>query len=93
MLNELTPAQRDLAEYMSHLSECAYSAAWMDGLELALWQAVVKGPYKYGRLQLEIEHVQRLILLSERCDGWIQFHGSREESFITLAEWKQLVSS
>lgn len=93
MLNELTPEQRDLAEYMSHLSECAYHATWMNGLELALWQAVVDGPYKYGRLQLEPEHVERLVLLSERCGGWIQFHESREESFVPLAEWKRLISS
>lgn len=52
MLNDLTSAQQRLAQYMSELSERAYSAGWMDGLELALWQALKDGPYKYGQLEL-----------------------------------------
>lgn len=93
MLNELTPEQRDLAEYMSHLSESAYNAVWMEGLEQALWKAVAEGPYKYGRLQLERTHLQQLVLLSERCGGWIRFCESQEESFIPIAEWKRVNSS
>jgi hypothetical protein len=41
----LDHAQRQLADYMSDLSEEAYSAGWMNGLEYALWDALT------GRLE------------------------------------------
>lgn len=93
MLNDLTFPQRELAEYMSALSERAYGASWMDGLEFALWEAVVNSPFKYGRLDLTPEHQQRLIELSESCGGWIIFEEKREETFVSIAEWKQRFSS
>jgi hypothetical protein len=40
MLADLSPDQRRLADYMSELSESAYCAGWMEGLEFALWEAV-----------------------------------------------------
>jgi hypothetical protein len=43
MLRDLTPAQCELAKYMSDLSEEAYCAGWMQGLEYALWQVLVEG--------------------------------------------------
>ena len=89
MLNELSPSQRDLAEYMSSLSESAYHAGWVEGLEQSLWRAIVQGPFKYGQLQLTSEHVQRLVRLSERCGGWIVFHQQQEESFVPLDAWKR----
>ena len=88
MLSDLSPSEHALAEYMSCLSEEAYHAGWMDGLELALWKALVVGPYKYGRLLLTSEHVDRLRLLSAECGGWIRFHDDAEERFVPLSEWK-----
>lgn len=88
MLCHLSTSQRELAEYMSSLSEAAYSARWMEGLELALWRAIVSGPYKYGRLQLTGEHIDRLQMLSKRCEGWVRF-GDDEETFVPLGDWKQ----
>ena len=38
MLRDLTPPQRQLADFMSDLSENAYCAGWMSGLEYALWE-------------------------------------------------------
>jgi hypothetical protein len=43
MLRDLTPAQLELAEYMSDLSEEAYCAGWMRDLEYALWDAAYGG--------------------------------------------------
>ena len=52
MIEELTDSQKALAEFMSELSEEAYFAGWMEGLEYALWKAVVENPFEYGLLQL-----------------------------------------
>ena len=87
MLTSLTPQQRDLAVYMSELSEQAFSAGWMDGLEQALWRAVVSGPFRYGHLTLTIAHVEKLRALSNACGGWITFDDTFEECFVPLEEW------
>lgn len=92
MLDHLSPSQRELAEYMSSLSEAAYHAGWMEGLELALWKAIVSGPYKYGRLQLTGEHIERLQMLSHRCEGWVRF-GDDEETFVPLEDWKEYAAN
>ena len=39
MLRVLTADQRQLANFMSNLSEQAYCAGWIEGLEYALWEA------------------------------------------------------
>ena len=39
----MEPDATKLMVYMSELSEEAYRAGWMDGLEFALWMAVRKG--------------------------------------------------
>jgi hypothetical protein len=91
MLNDLSGPQRELAVYMSALSEEAYHAGWMEGLEFDLWRAVVHGPFEYCRLQLTQDHVQRLIQLSEACGGWILFHASTEETFVALSDWLRLL--
>jgi hypothetical protein len=89
VLTHLSPKQRELADYMSALSECAYRAAWMRDLEHALWRAVTEGVFQYGRLDLTAEHIQRLKTLSDACGGWIRFDEEREESFVTIAEWME----
>jgi hypothetical protein len=88
MLADLTPAQRALAQYMSALSEAAFLAGWMDGLEHALWRAVLEGPCQYGRLMVTEEHIARLKALSAACDGWIYFHKVHEESFVPVPVWR-----
>jgi hypothetical protein len=87
MLHELNPEARALANYMSSLSEQAYSAQWMSGLEHALWFALCDGPFRYGRLQLTRDHVAALGRLSDTCDGWIVSDPVREERFVPVREW------
>ncbi len=87
---QLRPDARKLADYMSDLSEVAYCAGWMRGLEYALWQAVLLGPRRYGRLQITAEHIERLKSLSEAAGGWIVFDDAQEEILVTHAQWKQL---
>ena len=92
MLNDLTAAQQRLANYMSELSECAFSAGWIEGLEVALWQALPDKPFKYGSLELTSAHLNRLTELSTDCGGWIYFDDEDEETFVSFDDWRhQLV--
>lgn len=92
MLSKRNVQQLALAQYMSELSEAAYCAQWMDRLEFDLWDAVVTGPRRYGRLDLTATHIQRLSVLSQGCAGWIMFDDNREESFVTLCDWHARVA-
>jgi hypothetical protein len=91
MLTDLTPPQKELAEYMSSLSELAFCAGWMDGLEFALWRAATQALLTYGQLQLTQEQAQRLNDLSHRCGGRIFFHDDQQETFATAAEWQHML--
>ena len=88
MLGDLTPGQRALAEYMSGLSEEAYCAGWMQGLEYALWQVVLDRRSIYGRLVFTAEHADNLRRLSASCRGWILFDDDREETWVSRSDWE-----
>ena len=77
---------------MSQLSEQAYSAGWIDGLEYALWKALVEGPCKYGHLLLDGSHVCELKRLSQVCGGWICLSKTGREVFIPLTQWQSTLS-
>ena len=89
MFKNLTSQQGILARYMSELSEEAYCAGWMLGLEFALWEAVVDLRVDYGRLVLTPEHKKRLQALSAACGGWIFFDNEREETWEPVADWER----
>lgn len=88
MLADLSPDQRRLADYMSELSELAFCAGWMDGLEFALWEAMQGRRSDYGRLVFTPDQRDKLKMLSERVGGWVVFDDQAEESFLPLKEWK-----
>lgn len=90
MISELDIDQRKLAEYMSELSEKAYSAGWMDGLEYALWLALAEGPRVYGRLNIGEIEIKILKDLMSLTGGWIYFDEENEETFIELDNWKKM---
>ena len=90
MIEELTDSQKALAEYMSGLSEEAYFAGWMEGLEYALWKAVVENPFEYGFLQLTEQHIAELTKLSNACGGWIVFDDDSAETFVPIAKWRKI---
>jgi hypothetical protein len=89
MLRDLTPAQRQLADYMSDLSEDAYCAGWMAGLEYALWEALLGARTGYGMLELSDEQRARLRQLSDDCAGWIVFDERAEETWLAMPDWAQ----
>jgi hypothetical protein len=79
-----------LKEYMSELSERAYCAGWEEGLEYALWKAVLNGRLKYGRLQITRAHTTKLKELSDKCGGWIVWNEVSGEMFLPLDRWQQM---
>lgn len=87
MIEELEGSVRELAELMSELSEEAYTAGWMDGLEYALWYAVENGPKKYGRITINEQHIIKLRNLSVSIGGWVYFDEEAEEKFINSESW------
>lgn len=89
MLKDLSTKQYALATYMSYLSELAYSAAWMEGLEYELWHAIESGPQSYGRLRITSEHINELSRLYNTCEGWIYFDDLLEETFIGKEAWTE----
>ena len=89
---DMNPSAQALTDYMSELSETAYSAGWMEGLEFALWRAVTEGPRHFGRLDITADHISKLRTLSDSCGGWIVFDDKTEETFIGLEEWRRLYS-
>jgi hypothetical protein len=93
MLADLTTPQRQLADYMSDLSEEAYYAGWMEGLEYALWDALTGRLEEYGRLQITEAHRTRLRELSEGCAGWIIFDQDTGETWIPTRDWEQRFSA
>lgn len=93
MLQDLTTDQRRLADFMSDLSEQAYYASWMEGLEYALWEALVGPRREYGRLEFSEAHRTRLRELSDSCGGWIVFDDDNEETWLPRAEWEKRFSA
>ena len=77
---------------MSELSERACCAGWMEGLEVALWRALPDMPFRYGQLELTVEHLNRLGELSKECGGWIYFDDKHEESFVSFADWQHMLA-
>lgn len=74
---------------MSELSERAYHAGWMEGLEFSLWRAIDGGSRSFGRTEITDDQVARLRQLAEECGGWIVFDEMNEETFVTSSEWKR----
>jgi len=79
-----------LLEFMSAISEEAYAASWMDGLEYDLWSALQGGPRRYGKILLHDGLIERLQVLSNSCGGWIRVDDTRGEVFVPLPQWLPL---
>jgi hypothetical protein len=90
MLRNLSQAQHELAEYMSSLSEQAYCAGWIEGLEFSLWQAASATQPTLSALRVTQEQASRLRELSSRCGGWIVFDAQHEETYVPLEEWERI---
>lgn len=88
MINDLNLAQRELAEYMSYLSEEAYCTSWMDDLEFKLWQVMNGEITEYGRLEITSQIITKLKDLSSIAKGWIIFDDDLDELYLTWELWQ-----
>ncbi len=88
MFQELTQDQQELALAMGEISEAAYAAAWMTGLEFVLWYLVESKKRQYRRYAPSEVQMENLRRLSAKCGGWIAFDDRHAEVFISLAEWR-----
>jgi len=94
MLADLTPKQRALADYMSEISELAWSAGWMQDLEFILWRAIhQEGHLRFGRVPIRSEQTARLRHLSAQCGGWIVVDDEHEETWIATPDWERKYSA
>ena len=88
MINDLNQDERQLAEFMSELSERCYSAGWIVDLEYVLWDAVVTGPRNFGDGKITRTDISKLIQFSIKLNSWICFDDELEEIAIPLEVWK-----
>ena len=89
MINDLTQDERQLAEFMSELSEKCYSAGWMMDLEYVLWDAVMTGPRNYGHGTITKDDISKLIQVSGKINSWICFDDEQDEISIPMDKWKE----
>jgi hypothetical protein len=88
MLDDLNQDQLKLAGLMSKISEDAFSAGWIEGLEYRLWEISNGGKNSYGGYIVPQEELQQLKFLSDKCGCWIFFDDENEETAIDLESWK-----
>lgn len=87
MCTDLTPAQQKLATAMSELSERAYRAQWMLGIEMEIWKAM-RAPDGGGvPHNLTPSEVAELRSLAETCGGWIAFDHVSGLAFVPMEDW------
>ena len=89
MLNALTSGQRQLADFMSDISEKCYYAGWLENLEYVLWDAIINGQRKFGHGIISQQDIDKLEQLSKDCNCWIYYNDITEETAIDLLLWRQ----
>ena len=83
-----------LAEMISDISEALYSAAWVSGIEFALWDAMQderssKG-MAFGLGFIKAEQFVELKRLSDLCEGWVIWDISPEKQHVPMEQWEHL---
>lgn len=73
-----------LLALMEMISEAAYSAGWMMGLEYQLWKLITKPSHTCGNLNIDGQTIQLLRELSKKADGWWFWQEEKEVSFVSL---------
>ena len=82
-------ARYGLLMLMTGISEEAWCAGWMSGLEHSLWQA--KAGQRYGMITLTERQASLLKLLSDEAGGWWMWDdGKGGATFMFEEEWKSI---
>lgn len=90
---ELNTFQQALANLMSDISEDAYCAGWMMGLEFDLWRLLHSNPPRpYGMINISDNSMKMLKELSDHVGGWIVVSNDQDHDydFVPLHEWEQM---
>lgn len=83
-------AAKQLREVMSDLSEDAYCAGWLIGLEYDLWGFLCNGlpeSESWGMSEISTDDLVELRRLSEAAGGWVTFEG-----FVPMEQWLVIVA-
>ncbi len=88
----MTPAAKELLEFMTCIATAAYPSGRQQHLEFALWYTVVNGPMSYGQYEITEPDIARLRELSYACDGWIVCRDGASPEWVPLREWQDIFS-
>lgn len=83
---------RELANFMSELSEDCFHAGWLDGWEYVLWNSLVnslEGGYPLGKDCISKRDHSRLWRLKEACGGWIIWVEDHGRRFVPIEVWEK----
>jgi hypothetical protein len=80
----LTEKQQKLADLMSEVSECTWSASWYIGVDFLIWQSL-----ETGNNLLSSEETMKIQQLHEDIDGWIVHDVTQPgwRRFVSTTEW------
>ncbi|MGG6281833.1 hypothetical protein ACQ4M3_09705 [Leptolyngbya sp. AN03gr2] len=83
-----------LYDLMSDISDEAWDAGWLIGLEFSLWGCLDEPvPISIGNMRFDREHQEELKELSNRAGGWwIWNQDADDPRFVLSEEWKQIVA-
>ncbi|RTQ50159.1 hypothetical protein EJV47_11020 [Hymenobacter gummosus] len=88
MHQNLTPAQRQLSDYLSGISQrCFHGAEWIMNVEYVAWDALSSGPRSFGWSRITAEDTQELRRLARAAGAWLLFDEVTRETAVPLAQW------
>ncbi|OON69105.1 hypothetical protein [Hymenobacter sp. CRA2] len=88
MYKDLTPAQQQLSDYISGLSQrCFHGAEWIMNIEYVAWDALTNGPRRFGWSSITAEDIQELLRLARAAGAWVMFDDATRETAVPLAQW------
>ena len=86
-------ARETLGRMMADISEDCWCSGWIQDLEFTLWDALTRGPIKFGMGKIEQRDLARIKHLHEIAGGWWVGPRSDEFSrFVTTGDWLEIVS-
>ena len=83
---------RELANFMSELSEDCFHARWLEGWEYLLWNSLVgsiDGGYPLGQDYISKRDHSRLWQHKEACVGWIIWVENQGMRFVPIEVWER----